>query len=196
MHIRLSLHAESVRALRRDIFQNTEACLVSHEFRQRNFRGTRVESERIFALGDQPWIVAEERPIACLHSELLLIQALIERIAVGDAVRIRDDQRGAVEGFGFAKRQHRLTVFGAEAKLSSKALDRIRLTDGDFVLFGWWRHPHFTTGFAHFLVNARTTWSSTHVPMVVLGTIYAILRKREIVRWGERFFKYFFILRS
>ena len=52
---------------------------------------------------DQPRVVAEERPVAGLHGGLLLVHAVAQVVAVGDAVAVGDDERRPVVGLGLAE---------------------------------------------------------------------------------------------
>ena len=52
---------------------------------------------------DAAWIESVNGPVACIDCELLLFQGLGESVAVGDARRVGNDQRGAGIRFGFVE---------------------------------------------------------------------------------------------
>ena len=66
------------------------------------------------AAGGDLRVVAEERPVAGVHREFLLIEALMQAVAVGDTVRVGDDERRTGISLGFAQRLNRLAVLGAK----------------------------------------------------------------------------------
>ena len=61
----------------------------------------RIKYERVLALGDQGRVVTEQRPMACLHGQFLLVESVHQVVAVGDAVRVGDDDGRSVVAFGF-----------------------------------------------------------------------------------------------
>ena len=87
----LSLSGEHLGAGRVDVFQNPETRFVGHELGQVGLGRSRIELERGLAGFGQARVVAEERPVAGVDREFLLIEALMQAVAVGDTVRVGDD---------------------------------------------------------------------------------------------------------
>ena len=95
--------------------QALESRFEVHEVLKRGLRHRRVERERILAERDVRRIVAEDRPVAGFDRDLLVRRAVREvAVAVGDAVRVGDDDRRAVVGFGFLHGLEHLRVLVAE----------------------------------------------------------------------------------
>src|SRR6266699_2525931 len=67
------------------------ASLVIGVLLQRYTRGFGVEDERVFPLGMEGGVVAIEGPVARLHGQFLLFQALAHLNTVSDTMAVGDD---------------------------------------------------------------------------------------------------------
>src|SRR6478735_8517682 len=87
-HIGLRLGGEFLGALGRDVLKDAKAGLVGHEPGEVALGHARVELEARLALRGQRGVVAEERPVAGLDGQLLLLEPEMERETVRNAVRV------------------------------------------------------------------------------------------------------------
>ena len=119
-----------------DVFQDAEAGLPGGELGEFGLGRGGIEFERRLALCDEARVVAEERPVAGINRELLLVETLAEVVAVGDAVGIGDDEGGAGIGLGFAEGLHGLAVFRTEGDLGDVDVAVLGGDEGEVFLRG------------------------------------------------------------
>ena len=106
-------------AFRIGLFDNLEARfvrhIVSHGFR----RCLGIQLQPRFAFTHAARVKTVQRPEARFNSRFLVIQALFADFkALGDTMRVRDNQGRSVEGFGFNHRFDDLRVVRAQSNLS------------------------------------------------------------------------------
>ena len=90
--------------------QRLEAHLVVAVFLERNARPRRVQPERVHAPRPHRRIEAEQRPVAGSHGARRLLHAVAHVGAVGDALRVRQDQGRSGVGLRLAHGHERLLV--------------------------------------------------------------------------------------
>ena len=117
-----------------DGVKHSETRLAGGEFVQGRLGRGRIEEQGALAAVGAAGIVAEERPVAGVDRELLLVEAAGEVVAVGDAVAVGDDQGGAVEGLGLAQGGEGLAVLRAEGDAGDVDVAVLQGHEGD-VLF-------------------------------------------------------------
>jgi hypothetical protein len=103
-HVVLSLVQESPRGLRVAVGEHGVAGLVVGVRLERQARRLGIELKRGLAFPGQFWVVAKERPVTGLDRGLLLVHAVAQIVAVGDAVAVGDDERRPGVGLGLAER--------------------------------------------------------------------------------------------
>mmetsp|Transcript_117427 Transcript_117427/g.377185 ORF Transcript_117427/g.377185 Transcript_117427/m.377185 type:complete len:317 (-) Transcript_117427:2881-3831(-) len=81
-----------------------EAVLLGQQFEEVTLHLLAVQLEGIVSAGDEFRIVAEERPIATVHGQLAVLNALGQRVALTDARRVGHDEARSRVGIGL---QHR-----------------------------------------------------------------------------------------
>ena len=83
-------------------------------FPRSTFGGAESSMNGCLARRHRARVEAEERPVAGLDRQLLLLESVFEVVAVGDAGAVGDDQRRPRVGLRLEERLHGLRVLGAE----------------------------------------------------------------------------------